>query len=159
MRQVFTNAPTSCRIRHAILLLTLTGSLGFASTSVAAGPADVSQLQLKADLALPKERCFLYAELVSKLTESAGMQLQSGDSVQAMETLRTVQLYADRIQAEIREDSKKLKPAESLLRLAARRLNDILHDASYDDRPALELTLSQLNTADTRVMMEVFRRP
>jgi hypothetical protein len=46
----------------------------------------LAALQVKADQAQPKDRCFLYAKLISQLTDLAGHQFNSGDSGQASET-------------------------------------------------------------------------
>jgi hypothetical protein len=60
-------------------------------------PTALATLQAKADQAQPKDRCFLYAELVSQLVDLAGQQFNSGDSGQASETLKLVQMYAEKI--------------------------------------------------------------
>ena len=75
-------------------------------------PIAVTALQAKADQAQPRDRCFLYAELVSRLTDLAGRQVNSGDSVEASETLKLVQWYAEKIHMGVADDSKKLKNAE-----------------------------------------------
>jgi hypothetical protein len=38
------------------------------------------------------------------------------------------------------------------------RLKGMLNKASYEDRPALELTLKQLNQIHTELMMQVFKK-
>jgi hypothetical protein len=43
-------------------------------------PTALAALQVKADQAQPRDRCFLYAELVSQMTDLAGQQFNSGDS-------------------------------------------------------------------------------
>ena len=118
----------------------------------------VSELQAKADQALPQERCFLYAELVSRMTDIAGLQFGTGDPVAGEETLKLVQQYALKLQASIGDDSKKLKLAETLLHHSSFRLEQILHEASYENRPALEMTLKQLTNVQTQLMMQVFKK-
>jgi hypothetical protein len=58
----------------------------------------------------------------------------------------------------IPDDSKKLKDAELLMRRTSRRLEDILGEARYEDQPALEATLKQLNQVQAELMMQVFRK-
>ena len=94
-------------------------------------PAAVAALQVKADQAQPRDRCFLYATLVSRMTDLAGHQLNSGDSGQASETLKLVQLYAEKIHMGVTEDSKRLRDAELLMQRTSFRLQDILSGASY----------------------------
>ena len=75
----------------------------------------LATLQAKADQAQPRDRCFLYAELIRRMTELAGQQLNSGDSEHAVETLKLVQRYAEKIDTGVADDSKKLKGAELLM--------------------------------------------
>jgi hypothetical protein len=120
--------------------------------------AALAALQDKADQAQPRDRCFLYAELVNRMADLAGQQFNSGDSIQGTKTLEQVQRYADKIQAGVADDSKRLKNAETLIRRTSFRLKDILHEVSYEDQPALEATVKRLNEIQTRLMMQVFRK-
>jgi len=121
-------------------------------------PAALAALQVKADHAQPRDRCFLYATLVSRMTDLAGNQFNSGDSGQASETLKAVQQYAEKIHTDVVDDSKKLRDAELLMRRASFRLQDILSEASYEDRESLQTTLKQLNQVQTQLMTEVFKK-
>ena len=121
-------------------------------------PTALTALQAKADQAQPRDRCFLYAELVSQMTDLAGQQFNSGDSVKASETLKLVQWYAEKIHMGVAGDSKKLKNAELLVQRTSIRLKDILSEASYEDRPALEATLRQLNQVQEQLMTQFFKK-
>ncbi|MGC1294911.1 MAG: hypothetical protein WA869_07705 [Alloacidobacterium sp.] len=66
----------------------------------------LATLQAKADQAQPRDRCFLYAELIRRTTELAGQQLNSGGSEHAVETLKLVQRYAEKIDTGVADDSK-----------------------------------------------------
>jgi len=92
------------------------------------------------------------------MTNLAGKQLNSGDSEQASETLKLVQRYAERIHMEVGDDSRKLKDAESLMRLTSFHLKGILSRASYEGRPALEVTLKQLNEVQAQLMVQIFKK-
>ena len=118
----------------------------------------LAALQVKADQAQPKDRCFLYAKLISQLTDLAGHQLNSGDSGQASETLQLVQQYAEKIHVGVADDSKKLRDAELLMQRTTFRLQDILSQASYEDRQTLEATLKQLSQVQAQLMMQVFKK-
>ena len=142
----------------ALVISTLSSTHVLAASAVDDNPAALAALQVKADHAQPRDRCFLYATLVSRMTDLAGHQLNSGDSRQASETLKVVQQYAEKIQMGVVGDSKKLKDAESLMRRATFRLQDILSEASYEDRQALEATLKQLNQVQTQLMTQVFKK-
>ena len=141
----------------AISILSLTCAYAPAS-SIDNSPTALAELQTKADQAQPRDKCFLYAELVSQMTDLAGQQFNSGDSGQASETLKRVQRYAEKIHTGVADDSRKLRDAESLMQRTTFRLKSMLNKASYDDRPALELTLKQLNQIQTELMMQVFKK-
>ena len=121
-------------------------------------PTAVAALQAKADQAQPRDKCFLYAELVSQMTDLAGQQFNSGDTGQALETLKLVQRYAAKIHMGVAGNSKKLRDAELLIRRTSFRLEAILSGAAYEDRPALEVTLKQLNQVQAQLMMQVFKK-
>jgi len=126
-------------------------SLGDSATALAVPYA-------KADQAPPRDRCFLYAELVSQMTDLAGKQFHSGESGQAAQTLQLVRRYAEKIHEGVTDDSKKLRDAELLMRRASFRLNGILSAATYEDRPTLEVTLKQLNEVQSELLMQVFKK-
>ena len=139
------------------LAFNLSCACAFAVDERIADPQAMAALMLKADQALPKDQCFLYAEIVHQMTELAGQQMSSGDA-HASETLRLVQKYAEKIHMGVAEDGKKMKNAEQLMRHTSYRLNDILNAASYDDRQALQATLKQLEQVQTELMMQVFKK-
>jgi hypothetical protein len=121
-------------------------------------PTALATLQAKADQAQPRDRCFLYAELVSQMTDLAGKQFNSGDSGQASDTLKLVRRYAEKIYMGVADDSNKLRDAELLMQRTSFRLKGMLNKVSYEDRPALEATLKQLNYIQTQLMMQVFKK-
>ena len=142
----------------ALALLLPLGCLEVRASILPQRAIAICELQAKADQALPQERCFLYAELVSRMTDIVGLQFGTGDPVAGEETLKLVQQYALKLQASIGDDSKKLKLAETMLHHTSFRLEGILHEASYENRSALEMTLKQVNNVQTQLMMQVFKK-
>jgi hypothetical protein len=143
----------------AIVIAILSLTCAYASASAEGDSATaLAALQVKADQAQPRDRCFLYAELVSQMTDLAGKQLNSGESGQASQTIQLVQQYAEKIHAGVTDDSKKLRDAELLMRRASFRLKGILSAATYEDRPALEVTLKQMNEVQSELLMQVFKK-
>jgi len=143
----------------AVVISTLLLTCAYAPASrLDDSPTALAALQAKADQARPRDRCFLYAELVSQMTDLAGQQFDSGDSGQASETLKLVQRYAEKIHMGVADDSKRLRGAELLVQRTSVRLKGILSGASYEDRPALEVTLKQLNQVQVQLMMQVFKK-
>src|SRR5271168_4420015 len=146
-------------VASAVVISTLSLTCLFASASALDdSPTALVTLQVKADHAQPRDRCFLYATLVSRMTDLAGHQLNSGDSGQASETLKVVRQYAEKIHVGVVDDSKKLRDAELLMQRATFRIQDILSEASYEDRQTLEATLKQLNQVQTELMTQVFKK-
>jgi hypothetical protein len=142
-----------------VVISTLSLTCGYAPASgIDNSPTALAVLQTKADQAQPRDRCFLYAQLVSQMTDLAGQQLNSGDSGQASETLKLVQRYAEKIHTDVADDSKKLRAAELLMQRTSFRLKGMLNEASYEDRSAVETTLKQLNQVRTQIMMQVFKK-
>ena len=131
------------------------GCTGAGASDLTESATVVATLQAKAEQAKARDKCFLYAELVNHMTNLAGRQLNSGNSEQAAKTL---ELIRGNIHLDISDHSRKLKNAESLMERTAYRLKDILHEASYEDRPALETTLRHLNEVQTQLMMQVFKK-
>lgn len=140
------------------LTFSLSCARAFAIDERMMDPQAMAALMIKADSALPKEQCFLYAELVHQMTELAGQQMSAGDGDHASETLKLVQKYAEKIHMGVADDGKKMKNAEQLMRHTSYRLNDILNAASYDDRQALQATLKQLEQVQTELMLQVFKK-
>ena len=128
------------------------------ASSLDDSPTALAALMAKADQAQPKDKCFLYAKLVSQMTDLAGRQFNAGDSGQASETLKLVQQYAEKIHMGVADDSKKLKDAEVLMQRTSFRLQDIRNEASYEDRQTLEATLKQLNQVQAQLMTQVFKK-
>jgi hypothetical protein len=121
-------------------------------------PTAIAVLQAKADQAQPRDRCFLYAKLVSQMTDLVIKQVNSDDSGQASETLKLMSQYAENIHLGVADNSRKLKEAEVLMEHASFRLKGLLNEAASDDRPALQEALKKLYQVQTQLMMQVFKK-
>jgi len=118
----------------------------------------IDALEAKLNQASPRDQCFLYAELVHQMTEVSLKQYAAGDVDKANGMLKQIQQFVHKIHLSVAENDKRLKNAEILLRHTAFRLNEMLHSSSFEDRPLVEQTLSQVNQAESEAMMEVFRK-
>jgi hypothetical protein len=116
----------------------------------------ITQLELRAQQANPRDQCFLYAELVHTMTELAGKQMISGDIDQASATLKKVEHYATLIHMNLANDSKRLKNTEMLMHHTTYRLGEYLHKASGEDRPTLQATLKRLDQVHDELLAQVF---
>jgi hypothetical protein len=106
----------------------------------------LSQLELRAQQASPRDQCFLYTELVHIMTELAGKQLHDGDIDQASVTLKKINQYAQLIHMDLGSNSKRLKNAEMLLEHTTYRAScsgfQTLGITGTNGAPALRLTAS-----------------
>ena len=143
-----------------LALATLAGiPLAFAGNSdKTLDTQELTALAAKAEQATPKDRCYLYAELVSAMTERASQQLNAGDNSDAAATLKAIQEYTAKIHVDIANNSKKLKNAQIMMRHTAFRLKELMMNASLNDQPAFESTLKQLNQVQSQMMLAVFQK-
>jgi hypothetical protein len=145
----------------AILLMSGTSSIPMRASSMDDKDFDqqtIDALEAQVEQAQPRERCFLYAELVHQMTEVSLRRYAAGDVEKASELLRQIQKFARKIYLSVAENDKRLKNAEILLRRTAFRLTEMLHSGSFEDRALVEQTLAQVNQAESEAMMQVFRK-
>jgi len=140
------------KAKLALFLLVSLAALPACASSFDDKPIDqqtIDQLKAKALVAQPRDQCFLYAEIVHQMTELSLRQYADGDQVKASALLKNIQEFTHK---------KHLKNAEMLLRHTAFRLNEMLHSSSFEDRPLVAQTLSQVSQAQNEAMMQVFRK-
>jgi hypothetical protein len=118
----------------------------------------ISAMELRADQAQPREQCFLYAQLVHDMVEFSARQYAAGDVANATGLLKKAQEITHKLHMVLTGNTKKLKDAQILLRHTAFRLTELLHSTSYEDRPVVQETLSELNQAQTDAMLQVFKK-
>ena len=134
------------------------------STAFAADPGkilnteEMTALAAKAAQATPKEQCYLYAQLVSAMTEIASQQVSAGDTTDASASLKSIQEYTEKIHTGISDNSKKLKDAQIMMRRTAFRLKELMRDASLENQAAFESTLKQLDQVQSQMMLAVFKK-
>lgn len=119
---------------------------------------EIAKLELKASQASPRDRCFLYAKLVSQMTSVAGSEISSGKSQQASATLKKVQEYTAKVHQGLMHKSKKLRNAEILMQKTSFRLKDFLGSASYDNQQIIQQTLKDLDRVQAQLLMAVFQK-
>lgn len=118
----------------------------------------ITALEARIPQAQPREQCFLYAELIHQMTEFSLKQYAAGDVDKASSLLKQIQTLTHKMHLRVGENDKRLKNAQILLRHTAFRLNEMLHNSSFEDRPLVEATLAQVNKAQDETMLEVFRK-
>ena len=118
----------------------------------------IAALEARASQAQPREQCFLYAEIVHQMTELSLKEYSAGNVDHAASLLKRIQSVAQKIHLSIAGNDKRLKNTELLLSHTAFRLSEMLHASSYDDRPLVQETLTQINQAKNEAMMTVFQK-
>jgi hypothetical protein len=116
----------------------------------------LSQLELRAQEASPRDQCYLYTQLVHTMTELAVKQMVNGEDEQANATLKQVNRYAHLIQVSLEQNTKRLKNAEMLMHHTTLRLAQALHLAPEDDRTTVQATLKQLDLVQNQILDQVF---
>lgn len=118
----------------------------------------IAALESRITQAEPREQCYLYAELIHQMTEFSLKLYAAGNFDKADAMLKQIQAIAHKVHTTVKDDNKRLKNAEILLRHTAFRLNEMLHASNYDDRPLVAQTLAQVNQADNAAMLQVFKK-
>jgi hypothetical protein len=140
----------------ALSSLTLLASAPGTTKEIPPDQQTVSQLELRAQQAAPREQCFLYTELVHAMTELAGLQISLGQDQQASVTLQQVDHYARLIHLGLSHDTRRIKNAQMLMHHTAYRLGEYLHAAPSEDQPVLQATLKQLDQVQDELLNQVF---
>lgn len=141
----------------ALLLSTAAPAHAAAINEALPDEQTLSQLELRAQQANPREQCFLYTELVHTMTEMAGKQMLAGEIEHASASLKRVERYSQLIHLGLANDTKRLKNAEMLMHHTTHRLADYMRAASSDDRETLQATLKQLNLVQDELLTQVFK--
>jgi hypothetical protein len=141
-------------------------ALGLTAVPVCASSADsavpdqqtIDALEVKANQAQPRDQCFLYAQLVQKMTELSIHQYETGNVSNATGLLKQIQRIAKKIHLSLANNDKRLKNAQLLLSHTAFRLNEMLQASNIEDRPLVQQTLAQVTEAKDAAMMQLFRK-
>jgi hypothetical protein len=153
------NVRLSSTLLASALVLSFTPCPAAAGLDKDKNPPDehaISQLEQRAQQANPRDRCFLYAELVSAMTDMAGKQILDGETDRASATLKKIEHYAELIHLGLANDTKRLKNAQMLMHRTTYRLREYMHQASGEDQATLQATLKQLNQVQDELLTQVF---
>jgi hypothetical protein len=137
--------------------------LSSGKTVWAAGPggavADAGllvQMEMRANNANPREKCYLYAEVLAGLTELEGQQIAAGEVEQAHATMQRMDDVAGKIHAASVGDAKRLKNAEQMLERTTRRVQDMARVVSAEEQTAMQSTLQHMNAVHNELLAMVF---
>lgn len=116
----------------------------------------LADLEAKAAAAEPRERCYLYTELLHNWTELAGRNLAAGDAEAAIAAMQHADADAAKLKAAIGRDSKRLKNAEQLLEHSVHRLSDMVRVTSMDQREAMQAVFRHVSNVHDELLAAVF---
>ncbi len=117
----------------------------------------ITDLELRAGLANPREQAFLYADLADKMTLLADRQIADGEIEKAEETLHKLEACTAKMESNFQQ-SKSLKKTELMLHTTNRRLTDMARAASADIKPQVQQALLRLNQAQTSLLATIFAK-
>ena len=145
------------------VVLSLLSFTGYPRQAHAASPPESNLdsttligMELKAASAEPRERCFLYTELLHEWTELAGRNMADGDSTAATTAMQHADANAGKLKEAIGRDSKRLKNAELLLEHSVHRLSDMLRASTLDQHDAMEAVLHHVSSVHDDLLAAVF---
>lgn len=119
---------------------------------------ELTQMEQRADAAQPRDQCWMFAEVLHGWTELAGRQMAAGDDLDANVTLTHIDSVAAKMQKASAGNAKRLKNAEMLLDHITRRLTDMAHVASSNERNSMQNTLQAVNRLHTQVLSAIFAK-
>ncbi len=133
-----------------------TPAFGIPADEPASTATILTEMETRAAQAEPRERCFLYTELLHGWTEFAGRSLAAGDAATAATAIEHADANAQRLKSAINRDSKRLKNAELLMGHSVHRLSDILRASTLDQREALGAVLHRFSDVHNDLLAAVF---
>ena len=140
---------------HAMRAVTVIGAEEVVS-SASSSASRLSELEARAAQAEPRERCYLYTELLHEWTEVAGRSLAAGDTPNATLAMQHADANAAHLKDAINRDSKRLKNAELLLSHSVRRLSDMLRVSSEEQHDTVQAVLRHVSNVHDDLLAAVF---
>lgn len=143
-----------------LLALSLVAAPVFAASSddLPAEQQAIEALEAKANQAQPRDQCFLYAEIMHRMTDLSMRQYAAGNAARALSLLKQIQQISHKVHLSVARNDKRLKHAEILLSSTAFHLTEMLHSSEYEDRPVIKQTIADVNKAQDAAMMQVFNQ-
>lgn len=153
------------RRSSGIILVTLVFLFPFTSAWASHGPEEIPldasallQMEQRADAAQPRDQCYMFAEVLHGLTELAGREIAAGDDQDASTTLTHIDSVVAKMQTASDANAKRLKNAEMLLEHVTRRLTDMAHVASAQQRSATQAALTRVNQLHSQLLAVIFSK-
>ncbi len=140
------------------LALTAIPVCAASSDQIPAEQQAIEALEAKANQAKPRDQCFLYAQLMHRMTELSMRLYAAGNVTKATSLLKQIQQLSRKVHLSVGEKDKRLKNTEILLSRTTFRLTEMLHSSDYEDRALIRETIADVNRAQNAALMEVFNK-
>lgn len=119
-------------------------------------PSALTELEARAAQAEPRERCFLYTQLLHGWTEVAGHSFAAGDESTAAVAMEHADADALRLKTAIGRDSKRLKNAELIVEHSVQRLSDMLRVSTHEQHDTVQTVLRHVSNVHDDLLAAVF---
>lgn len=116
----------------------------------------LSDMENRAAAAEPRDRCYLYTELLHNWTELASRELTAGNDEAAKTAMEHADANAAKLKTAIARDSKRLKNAELMLEHSVHRLSDMMRATTMDQREVMQAVLRHVSSVHDDVLAAVF---
>ena len=120
------------------------------------GATELADLETQAASAEPRERCYLYTELLHNWTELAGREIAAGNDEAARAAMQHADADAAKLKSALARDSKRLKNAELILEHSVRRLSDMVRVTTLDQREVMQSVLRHVSSVHDDLLAAVF---
>ncbi len=120
------------------------------------GATELADLEMQAASAEPRERCYLYTELLHNWTELAGREIAAGNDEAARMAMQHADADAAKLKSALARDSKRLKNAELILEHSVRRLSDMVRVTTLDQREVMQSVLRHVSSVHDDLLAAVF---
>jgi len=150
--------PISMAMLLAVSLMMPIPAFAASSDDIPAEQQAIQELEAKAGQAQQKDQCFLYAEVLHRMTDLSLRQYAAGNKGPANLLLKQIQQVSRKIHLSVARNDKRLKRAEISLSTAAFHLTQLLHSSDYRDQPLIKQTITDVNQAQDAAMMQVFNQ-
>jgi len=150
--------PISMAMLLAVSLMMSIPAFAASSDDIPAEQQAIQELEAKAGQAQQKDQCFLYAEVLHRMTDLSLRQYAAGNKGPANLLLKQIQQVSRKIHLSVARNDKRLKRAEISLSTAAFHLTQLLHSSDYRDQPLIKQTITDVNQAQDAAMMQVFNQ-
>ena len=113
-------------------------------------------LETRAAEAEPRERCYLYTELLHGWTELAGQAMTAGDEDAARTAIQHADADAEKLKSTLAKDSKRLKNAEQIMEHTVHRFSDMMRVTSMEQRDVMQAVLRHMSNVHDELLAAVF---